>query len=108
MTSRTLILSGLLLGLLSPCLAVPSARAAQAAPALTLDQAVEQVQHDTGGKVLSADRRQFGRRTEYRIKVLTPGGHVRTLTIPADASRAAPATSTKYPATRGRGNKEKT
>jgi hypothetical protein len=75
---------------------------------LTLDQAVEQVQHDTGGKVLSADRREFGRRTEYRIKVLTPGGHVRTVVVPSEPEhRPVPAQSTKNPAAGGRSNKEK-
>lgn len=105
MTFKTLMLSRLLVAPL--LLAAAPVWAAQAS-ALTLDQAVERVQHDTGGKVLSADRREFGRRTEYRIKVLTPEGHVRTLTVPAEPDRrAAPATSTKNPAASGRGNKEK-
>lgn len=107
MTSKILILSRLLLAALLLAVALPG-QAKQQAAGLTLDQAVEQVQHDTGGKVLSADRREFGRRTEYRIKVLTPNGYVRTVTVPSEPDRRpAPAQSTKNPAGNGRGNKEK-
>lgn len=106
MTSKTLILSRLLAASLLLAVTVPGW--AKQADGLTLDQAVEQVQHDTGGKVLSADRREFGRRTEYRIKVLTPNGYVRTVTVPSEPDRRpAPAQSTKNPAGNGRGNKEK-
>lgn len=77
--------------------------AAQAgAPALTLEQAVTQVQQDTGGKVLSADPRRVGRHTEYRIKVLTPDGHVRVIVVSSESSEA-----TKNPPGHGAGNKEK-
>lgn len=106
MTPKTLILSRLLvvpllLAVADPCRAKQDTN-------LTLDQAVEQVQHDTGGKVLSADRREFGRRTEYRIKVLTPSGYVRTFTVPSESDRRPPpAQSTKNPVGNGRGNKEK-
>ncbi len=106
MTSKTLILSRLLVA--SLLLAVAAPGRAKQADGLTLDQAVEQVQHETGGKILSADRREFGRRTEYRIKVLTPKGYVRTVTVPSESDRRpAPAQSTKNPAGSGRGNKEK-
>jgi hypothetical protein len=81
---------------------------AQAAPQekapMTLEEAVAKVQQDTGGKILSADPRQFGRRTEYRIKVLTPEGHVRTISISSDAPRAGMG---KHPAGNGAGKKEK-
>jgi len=77
--------------------------AAQAGvPALTLEQAVTRAQLDTGGKVLSADSRQVGRHVEYRIKVLTPEGHVRVIVMPSDGAEG-----TKNPAGRGTGNKEK-
>ncbi len=103
MTPKTLMLSRLLVAPL--LLAAVSPLWAQQESGL--DQAVEKVQHDTGGKVLSADRREFGRKTEYRIKVLTSDGHVRTLAIPADPeNHPAPAQSTKKPAGNGRGNKE--
>ena len=71
---------------------------------MTLEDAVAKVQQDTGGKILSADPRQFGRRTEYRIKVLTPEGHVRTISISSDAPRAG---TGKHPAGNGAGKKEK-
>ncbi|GAB3030040.1 MULTISPECIES: PepSY domain-containing protein [Oleiagrimonas] len=73
-----------------------AAMAAQHAPArthvtkpqskapLTLEQAVARVQNQTGGKVLKADSRNFGRIVEYRIKVLTPKGHVRVVTLRSD------------------------
>jgi hypothetical protein len=85
------------------------ARAAQAdAPSLTLEQAVAKVQQETEGKVLSADPRRIGRRIEYRIKVLTPEGHVKVVTVSADAGRnPSAAESTKNPAGNGAGNKEK-
>ena len=81
---------------------------AQAASALTLEQAIAKVQQETDGKVLSADSRRVGRRTEYAIKVLTPEGHVRVVRVAADpAHPPASAESTKNPAGNGNGNKEK-
>jgi len=71
---------------------------------MTLEDAVAKVQQDTGGKILSADPRKFGRRTEYRIKVLTPEGHVRTVSISSDAPRTG---AGKHPAGNGAGKKEK-
>jgi hypothetical protein len=75
---------------------VVSAQSAQ--PAVTLDQAVLRVQHDTGGKVLSAEARGIGRRQEYRIKVLTPDGHVKVMVISSEASKnPGSPSSTKNP-----------
>ena len=77
-------------------------------PAVTLDQAVLKVQRDTGGKVLSAESRGIGRRVEYRIKVLTPNGHVKVMAISSEASKNPPSTqSTKNPPGRNAGSKEK-
>jgi hypothetical protein len=77
-------------------------------PAVTLDQAVLKVQRDTGGKVLSAESRGIGRRVEYRIKVLTPDGHVKVMAISSEASKNPPsAQSTKNPPGRNTGSKEK-
>ena len=61
----------------------PPVHAASAAKPrhLTLEQAVAQVQKHTGGKVLRAGQRQFGDMIEYRIKVLTPDGHVRVVPV---------------------------
>ena len=75
---------------------------------VTLDQAVSRVQADTRGKVLSAEPRHIGRRSEYRIKVLTPTGHVRVVVVPSESERSpAPALSTKNPPGRRAGSKEK-
>lgn len=48
---------------------------------MTLQQAVEQAQNDTNGRVLAADtiRSRHGRK--YRIKVLTRQGRVRVIEI---------------------------
>ena len=77
-------------------------------PAVTLDQAVLKVQHETGGKVLSAETRGIGRRYEYRIKVLTPNGHVKVMAISSEASKNPASTQpTKNPPGRNPGSKEK-
>jgi hypothetical protein len=86
--------------------------AAQSSPpqsGLSLDQAVQQVQQREGGKVLSAEPHHVERRVEYRIKVLTPEGHVRVLTVPSDATRAPAAakSSTKKFPNGGSNKKEK-
>lgn len=81
-------------------------------PTVTMDQAVLKVEQDTGGKVLSADPHHVGRRVEYRIKVLTPEGHVRVMSIPAEANRG-PMTSPNFtpsfknPPGNGPGSREK-
>lgn len=49
----------------------------------SLDQAVQQVQRDTGGRVLSAETVSQGGRGAHRIKVLLPSGQVRVITIDA-------------------------
>lgn len=74
-----------------------------AAPRLTLEQAIARVQQDTGGTVLSAESRELGRRTEYRIKVLTPEGHVLVIVLSSDGTRNS---MSKNPAAHGSGNKE--
>jgi hypothetical protein len=81
-------------------------------PDVSMDQAVRKVQRETGGKVLSAEPHHVGRRTEYRIKVLTPQGHVRVMAIPSDASKSPMTTpvftpSIKNPPGRTPGSKER-
>jgi hypothetical protein len=78
-------------------------------PAMSLEQAVTQVQHETGGKVLSASTVRRGRGSfEHRVKVLTPTGHVRVVTVTTEASKApASGDSTKNPSSDGGSNKEK-
>ena len=53
---------------------------------ITLQQAIEKVERDTRGKVLSAETKHFGRHTIYRIKVLTRDGQVRVIEVPAEQS----------------------
>lgn len=47
----------------------------------SLEQAVRQVQHRTGGHILAADTFQHGQAKVYRIKVLTPQGQVRVMQL---------------------------
>ena len=96
----------LLLAVLVPFAGAIAAQSAK--PMVTLDQAVLKVQQDTGGKVLSAESRGIGRRFEYRIKVLTPDGHVKVMAISSEASKNPASTqSTKNPPGRAPGSKEK-
>ena len=91
--------------LASLCLVGTTVASAQA---LTMDQAVLKVKQETGGKVLSAEQRGVGRRQEYRIKVLTPEGHVRVMAVSSDASKnPASGQSTKNPPAKNAGSKEK-
>lgn len=83
------------------------AQSSSSATGLTLDQAVMQVQQRVGGKVLSAEPRHIGRRVEYRIKVLTPEGHVRVIIVPSDATRMAPAAQSTKKSPNGGSKKEK-
>lgn len=68
--------------MLAAALALPAAPAL-AQRAVSLQEAVERVQQETGGKILSAETVRIGRQKMYRIKVLTPDGRVRVLQIPA-------------------------
>jgi hypothetical protein len=51
-----------------------------------LQDAIEQVQRDTGGKILSAESVRQGRADVYRIKVLTREGRVQVVTVSAAGS----------------------
>lgn len=70
-------------------LLVTAALLTAGAPSITfaasLNEAVQQVQRETGGRVLSADTVNQGGRTVHRIKVLTPSGQVRIVTIDAQS-----------------------
>ncbi len=46
-----------------------------------LNRAVEQVQAQHGGKILSADRMRHRGQDVYRVKVLTPDGRVKTVQL---------------------------
>ncbi|MDE1893324.1 MAG: hypothetical protein KGM46_02740 [Pseudomonadota bacterium] len=85
-----------------------TAAAQQAGPSVTLDEAVLHVQQETGGKILSAESRGIGRWQEYRIKVLTPDGHVKVMAISSEASKNPSLNqSTKNPPGKTAGSKER-
>jgi len=65
---------------LATLLAIAPATAAN----VTLQEAVAKVEHETHGKVLSAETKHNGRQTVYRIKVLTRDGQVRVIEVPAE------------------------
>ncbi|HET7269108.1 MAG TPA: PepSY domain-containing protein [Oleiagrimonas sp.] len=67
--------------------AASSSSVITAAPGITLEQAVAKVQQRTHGTVLSAASRKYGDTTEYRIKILTPDGHVRVIPVRSRPSR---------------------
>lgn len=67
---------------LAAILAAGSAWAGQ----LTLQDAIAKVERETHGKVLSAETKHIGKRTIYRVKVLTRNGHVRVIEVPAEDS----------------------
>lgn len=71
-------------------LAVCTVLLALSAPAwaeVSRDQAAAAAQRQTGGRVLSVDKAESGRRTVWRVKVVTPRGEVRVVFIDADAGR---------------------
>jgi len=91
-------------------LLMTGAAVAQSSPppaGMSLDQAVTQVQQRVGGKVLSAEPRHIGRKVEYRIKVLTPEGHVRVIAVPADATHVPAAAQSTKKSPNGGSKKEK-
>lgn len=51
---------------------------------ISAQEAVDRVQQETGGKVLSVQTLRLGKRKIFRIKVLTPGGQVRVVEVQAD------------------------
>ncbi len=70
--------------LATTCLSLVLLCATVHAAELTLQQAVAKVEHETHGKVLSAETKHNGRQTVYRIKVLTHDGQVRVIEVPAE------------------------
>ena len=53
----------------------------------SLDQAVQKVQQQIDGRILSADRMRSGRGSKYRIKVLTNEGRVRVIEVDSDPDK---------------------
>jgi uncharacterized membrane protein YkoI len=72
------------LSALATAIAVMLMTTVATAKEISLQQAVEQVQRETGAKVLSVQTLRIGKRKIYRIKILTTGGQVRVLEINAD------------------------
>ena len=71
-------------------LAACSVTLALVAPAwadVSRDQAAAAAQRQTGGRVLSVDKTESGRRPMWRVKVVTPKGEVRVVFIDAGAGR---------------------
>jgi flagellar basal body L-ring protein FlgH len=61
--------------------APPSKSPSQSHQQMSLENAVQHVQQQTNGRILAADSIQNGRNKLYRIKVLTPDGHVRVMQL---------------------------
>jgi uncharacterized membrane protein YkoI len=61
-----------------------AAAGSASAASITMRDAIRKVQRDTGAKVLSAETKHIGKRTVYRIKVLTRDGQVKVVEVPAD------------------------
>lgn len=53
---------------------------------MTLNQAVEQVRRQYGGRIVSAETRKRGGREVHVIKVLTADGKVKTVEVPGRSS----------------------
>lgn len=57
---------------------------ATSAETLTKQEAIAKVERETHGKVLTAETKQVGKQTIYRIKVLTHDGQVKVVEVSAD------------------------
>jgi len=73
--------------LLFGCLSLPVFAAGEVAVSPTLEQAVEEVRAETGGRILSAETVTKKGRTVHRIKVLTPDHRVRVVNVEAHVRR---------------------
>ncbi len=84
---RASLMTGLLAGFLALIAVVPAeAQREGRSPRherSSLDEAVSNVRRDTGGRVLSAQKRERDRSTTYRIKVLMPNASVRSFDVEA-------------------------
>lgn len=75
-------LSGFLLlaaALAAPAWAADKSRNERREPPRTLSDSVRQVERDTGGRVVGADRVRRGDRDVHRVKVLTPEGRMQVI-----------------------------
>jgi hypothetical protein len=67
--------------------AMPIAAERRPGEEVTLEEAVEQVRKETGGRILSAETVKSNGRRVHRIKVLTPDRRVRVVNVDADSGR---------------------
>ena len=65
------------------CVVLSAAPQSGVAAAMTLQEAIAKVEHETGAKVLSAETKGGVRQKVYRIKVLTRDGKVKVIDVPA-------------------------
>ncbi|HET6545999.1 MAG TPA: hypothetical protein VFG55_04550 [Rhodanobacteraceae bacterium] len=75
--------TGLFAVLLATWLLVSTTVLAQARE-ISVQDAIERVQHQTNGKVLAVQTLNLGKRKIYRIKVLTPDGQVKVVQVAAN------------------------
>ena len=68
-------------------LAAPAAVVRRSGGEVSLEEAVEQVRKETGGRILSAETVKANGRRVHRIKVLTPDRRVRIVNVDADSGR---------------------
>ncbi|MGX2040706.1 PepSY domain-containing protein [Methylocaldum sp. MU1018] len=66
-------------GLVAPFIA----RQPQLRPGISLDEAIQRIRRETGGRILAADTVRNGGGVTYRIKVLMPDGRVRVFYVDA-------------------------
>lgn len=90
-----MMLGGRTIGLIGLAWALAFAVTARAQGVDTLQEAIDHVQRENGGKILSAETVNIGRGKVYRVKVLTPGGQVRTQQVTANAAPAPAARKRK-------------
>lgn len=67
-------------GLMTPFIA----RQPQFGPGISLDEAVQRIRRETGGRILAADTIRNNGTITYRIKVLMPDGRVRVFHVDAN------------------------
>lgn len=68
-------------------MSLPTAASRRAGGEVSLEEAVEQVRRETGGRILSAETVQANGRRVHRIKVLTPDRRVRVINVDAATGR---------------------
>lgn len=75
-------LIGSILLLMMLCVSIPAYPISPEKQApMSLEQAASMAKSRTGGRVLSAEKREVDGRLRYRIKILTPEGRIRSIYI---------------------------